>query len=236
MILIFVKSIYLESLINHISEGYKHFLYTIALRFLFLHIAKRLYKEKYNLLRDRILKEYEILKDDNSKSYTLLSNILISGEDHRFHYHIGFDFVAIIRAIRNRVFYDRLEGASTIEQQLVRVVTNDFEKTFNRKLQEILLSTTVSTIIPKSVIPKIYLNVAYFGEGMNGINQTCLKLGINDSEILPIEKAAEIISRIKYPQPINPNQKRLKQIELRKQHLIKLYNKHSNRKYFKIHG
>ena len=71
---------------------------------------------------------------------------------------------------------------------------------------------------------------------MNGLRQTYSKLGILDKEVLPIEQAAEIISRIKYPQPSNINQSRLRQIETRKQHLIKLYNNHLNRRYFKIYG
>ena len=206
------------------------------MRILLGHIAKQLYNKKFEQLRDRLLLEYEIVKFDKTKNYNTLSKILISGEDHRFHYHIGFDFIAILRAIRNRIFYKKIEGASTIEQQLVRVLTNDFERTFKRKIQEILLSTTVSSIIPKSTIPKIYLNVAYYGAGMNGLNQTISKLGIVVRETIPIEQAAEIVSRIKYPQPSDQNQNRLRQIEIRKQHLIKLYNSHSNRKYFKIYG
>ena len=180
--------------------------------------------------------EYEIVKGETKNNYETLSKVLISGEDHRFHYHFGFDLIAIIRATRNRIFYKKIEGASTIEQQLVRVLTNDFDRTFKRKIQEILLSTTVSSIIPKSAIPKIYLNVAYYGAEMNGLKQTYLKLGIVDIETIPIEQAAEIVSRIKYPQPKNPNQNRLQQIEIRKQHLLKLYNNHSTRKYFRIYG
>lgn len=199
-------------------------------------MAKRLYKKKFEQLRNRLLVEYELVKVDQTNNFTTLSKLLISGEDHRFYYHIGFDFIAIIRAVRNRIFYKKVEGASTIEQQLVRVLTNDFDRTFKRKIQEILLSTTVSSIIPKKSIPKIYLNVAYYGAGMNGLNQTYSKLGIFDRETIPIEQAAEIVSRIKYPQPSSPNQKRLQQIEIRKQHLIKLYNNHLTRKYFRIYG
>jgi membrane peptidoglycan carboxypeptidase len=206
------------------------------LRIIIRHIAKRLFYKKYNQLRERLLFEYELVKVDQTNDYNILSKILISAEDHRFHYHLGFDIIAIIRAVRNRIFYQKIEGASTIEQQLVRVLTNDFEKTFKRKIQEILLSTIVSSIIPKKVIPRIYLNVAYYGAGMNGLDQIFSKLGIVDRDSMPIEQAAEIVSRIKYPQPSNPNQNRLRQIEIRKQHLIKLYNNHSSRKYFKIYG
>lgn len=199
-------------------------------------IAKLLCNKKYNQLRGRLLAEYEFVKADHTDNFNTLSKLLISGEDHRFYYHIGFDFIAILRAIRNRIFYDKIEGASTIEQQLVRVLTNDFNRTFRRKIQEILLSTTITSIIPKSAVPKIYLNVAYYGTGMNGLNQAYLKLDIIHNEKMSIEKAAEIVSRIKYPQPNKPNQKRLTQIEVRKQHLIKLYNKHLTRKFFRIYG
>lgn len=206
------------------------------MRILLRHIAKRLYNKKYDQLKDRLLGEYELLKIGDTGNANILSKLLISGEDHRFYYHIGFDLIAIFRAIRNRIIYRKVEGASTIEQQLVRVLTNDFDKTFKRKIQEILLATTVSSIVPKNAIPKIYLNVAYYGTGMNGLNQTYSKLGITNRGTLPIEQAAEIISRIKYPQPSKLNQNRLKQIEIRKAHLIKLYNNHLNRKYFKIYG
>jgi len=116
------------------------------------------------------------------------------------------------------------------------VLTGDFDRTFKRKIQEILLATTVSSIIPKNAIPKIYLNVAYYGTGMHGLNQAIAKLGITEIETMAIEKAAELVSRIKYPQPTNPNTKRLNQIETRKQHLVLLYNRHLSRKYFRIYG
>lgn len=208
----------------------------ITLRKILEHIAKRLYNKKFEQLRNRLLVEFELVKVDKINSINTLSKLLISGEDHRFYYHIGFDFIAIIRAFRNRIFYHKVEGASTIEQQLVRVLTNEFDRTFKRKIQEILLSTTISSIIPKSAIPKIYLNVAYYGAEMNGLNQTFTKLGIVNKEAISIEQAAEIVSRIKYPQPSKLSQKRLTQIEIRKQHLIKLYNKHQNQKYFRIYG
>lgn len=199
-------------------------------------IAKRLYKKKYSQLRDRLLYEYALVKCNQSINFDTLSKLLISGEDHRFFYHIGFDIIAIFRAIRNRLFYNKIEGASTIEQQLVRVLTNDFEKTFQRKIQEILLSTTLTSIVPKKIVPEIYLNVAYYGTGMNGLKQAIDKLGILDEEKMPLENAAELISRIKYPQPTYPNEKRLKQIEARKQHLVILYNRHLTKRYFKIYG
>ncbi|GHU42321.1 hypothetical protein FACS1894190_11510 [Spirochaetia bacterium] len=205
------------------------------MRKMFQYIAIRIYNNKYNLLKDRLLAEYELVKYDNTNGLNTISKILISGEDHRFYYHIGFDIVALLRAIFNRIFYNKIEGASTIEQQLVRVLTNDFEKTFQRKISEIFLATTIASIVPKTAIPKIYLNVAYYGTGMNGLSQAYSNLGITDRETISIEQAAEIVSMIKYPLPTKFSLKRLEQIKTRKEYLIKLYKKHSARKYFKIY-
>jgi membrane peptidoglycan carboxypeptidase len=205
------------------------------MRKIFRHIAIRIYNKKYTLLQDRLLAEYELVKHDNTNSLNTISKFLISGEDHRFYYHIGFDIIALLRAILKRIFYNKIEGASTIEQQLARVLTNDFEKTFRRKIKEIFLATTIASIVPKDVIPKIYLNVAYYGTGMNGLSQAYLNLGITDRETISIEQAAEIVSMIKYPLPAKPSLKRLEQIKARKEYLIELYKKHLARKYFKIY-
>jgi hypothetical protein len=56
----------------------------IIMRTIFRHIAKRIYKKKYNLLLDRLLAEYEFVKYDNTKSFNTISKVLISGEDRRF--------------------------------------------------------------------------------------------------------------------------------------------------------
>lgn len=206
------------------------------MRHLIEHLAKRLYSRKYAQLRDRLLYEFELIKRSPNDSFDTLTKLLISGEDHRFYYHIGFDIIAILRALRNRVIYNKIEGASTIEQQLVRVLTNDYERTFQRKIQEILLATTITSLIPKSAIPKIYLNVAYYGTGMNGLNQVMARMGLTNKGSIPIDTAAEIVSRIKYPQPVKSNHKRIQQIEIRKQHLINLYKRHLSRRYFKVYG
>ena len=171
-----------------------------------------------------------------SRQDKTLERLLISGEDHRFRYHIGFDIIAILRAMKNRLLHNKIEGASTIEQQLVRVLTNDFERTFNRKIKEIFLSTTLSKLVPRKDIPTIYLHVAYFGTDMNGLEQVFNKLHIVNNQIMSIEQCAEIIARIKYPEPINYNLKRHTQIEMRKNHLLVLNNRHRSFKQFKIYG
>lgn len=195
-----------------------------------------IYRDKFMCLQKRLLDEYSKISDTDFADLDTFSKLLISGEDHRFFYHSGFDIIAITRAVKNRLLYGKIEGASTIEQQLVRVLTNDYQRTFSRKIREIFLATTLTLVIPKRAIPKIYLNVAYFGAGMTGLQQTLNKLKISKANKISLEDAASIISRIKYPQPIKESIKRLTQIEMRKQHLIFLYNKHLNRKFIKVYG
>ena len=105
------------------------------------HIARRIYKDKFLCLKTRLLDEYSKISSSDFNHLDTLSKLLISGEDHRFFYHLGFDIIAIARAVRNRLLYGRIEGASTIEQQLVRVLTNEYQRTFSRKIKEILLAT-----------------------------------------------------------------------------------------------
>ncbi|MCX6290903.1 MAG: transglycosylase domain-containing protein [Bacteroidetes bacterium] len=169
------------------------------------------------------------------KNNGMLEMLLISGEDHRFKYRFGFDVIAIIRALKNRVIHNRVEGASTIEQQLVRVLTSDFNKTLKRKIKEIFLSTVLCELVPRKDIPTIYLYVAYYGTGMRGLEQVFKKFGITKSQTISNEMCAEIIARIKYPEPQKRNEKRLRQIEMRKKHLLALYNKHRLYKKFKIY-
>jgi hypothetical protein len=206
-------------------------------RYIISFIGRRLYRNQYSIIKEKLLSEYKTFQAQKIKSHNImLDKLLISGEDHRFRYHFGFDIIAILRAIKKRIFNNKIEGASTIEQQLVRILSNDFEKTFRRKIKEIFLATTLCELIPRKHIPCIYLYVAYYGTGMNGLHQVYKKMSIANPQLISKEICAEIIARIKYPEPKVISFNRLKQIELRKKHLLVLYSKHSAYKYFKIHG
>lgn len=199
-------------------------------------IGKRLYPKQYSILKTKLLEEYKYIQEKHERICNrTLEQILISGEDHRFRYHFGFDLIGILRALKNRVLYNKIEGASTIEQQLVRVLTNDFKRTFRRKIKEIFLATTLSELVPRGDIPLIYLYVAYYGAGMNGLEQAYQKLHIGQPKLISKEICAEIIARIKYPEPQKYSEKRLRQIYVRKMHLLSLYKIHSSYKKFKIY-
>lgn len=168
----------------------------------------------------------ELCSYNNEKNVpTILIKLLISAEDHRFFSHCGVDIVAILRAIWRRAIQGKWEGASTIEMQLVRVLTQNYEFSFRRKIRESLLASLVNKVVPKKVIPCIYLANAYYGWKMNGIDQVYRKLNISP-DALTIEQGAGIIARIKYPEPKTFSLGKEQKIIRRTQHIIQLYNLH----------
>ena len=206
------------------------------MRLFLSYIGRTLFKEQFLTLKSKLTSIYSQMEvDDNLVRTETLTKFLISGEDHRFKYHFGFDFIAIIRAIRNRIFYKKIEGASTIEQQLVRVLTNRYDRTLTRKIREILLSTTLTDIVPRRHIPMIYLHVAYYGTNMHGLSQALLKFNISNKKSISEDLAAEIVARIKYPEPKICSELRNRQISLRKTHLLQLYQKHKLRKILTVY-
>lgn len=147
----------------------------------------------------KIIDKYSLVNIDKK-----LIEILIIAEDRRNKLHYGVDPIAILRAIKVRIFKKIYQGASTIEQQFVRVVSNRYERTFYRKFREQLLAIAVCKKREKEKIATAYLSIAYYGynlEGLDGINNIC---GENIEEI-ELMKAIEVISRLKYPQPKNIN-------------------------------
>lgn len=151
--------------------------------------------------------------------------LLVSGEDHRHRHHPGFDFIAIGRAIWRRISRGTREGGSTIEQQIVRVLTGRYERTIMRKLREIALATLVVKRYEKYRLPAAYLWIGYYGWRMNGYLNACRQLGLSP-HALSTQDAARVVARLKYPQPKTMSAKRMSQIEQRAKHLCVLYRKH----------
>jgi membrane peptidoglycan carboxypeptidase len=152
---------------------------------------------------------------------------LIAGEDHRFHQHFGVDFVAIAAAIWRYIWHGQLSGASTINQQLVRVITRRYDRKVERKVREILLASRVSYVVPKGDIPGLYLSIAYFGWRMNGLEQACETLGIGLPS-MTTRQAASLVARIKYPQPKSSLPGRAYQIEGRTEYLMKQMTRYTD--------
>jgi penicillin-binding protein 1A len=169
---------------------------------------------------EQIKRDYELhLKNRIPKTVILC---LIVAEDHRFYLHHGADPIAITSAIVKNMINKHIRGASTIEQQFVRIVTCRYEITIKRKIKEIFLATTLPNIYSKIDIAGMYLSVAYFGWRMNGIVDACKRLNF-DLSTITFDQCAALIDRLKYPEPKLFNETRYKQISQRtKKILLKL--------------
>jgi penicillin-binding protein 1A len=158
---------------------------------------------------------------------TLAQQLLISGEDHRFFRHGGIDPIAICRAVWRGIVLGQREGASTIEMQVIRVVSGRFERTLRRKICEMALATLVAREIPKEALPGLYLQIGYFGWRMNGFDEACRRLGLNAESLTPAQTAA-LVARLKYPQPRATSADRWDKINTRARHLLWLHSQHKH--------
>jgi monofunctional glycosyltransferase len=166
----------------------------------------------------KTIDKYSSIKIDKK-----LIDILIIAEDRRNSLHYGIDTIAILRAIKVRISKKIYQGASTIEQQFVRVVSNRYERSIYRKFREQLLAIAVSKKRSKNDIANAYLAIAYYGynlEGINGIKKIC---GENIYDI-PQNKSIELVSRLKYPQPKNIEENWLSKHINRNNYIYRLMN------------
>jgi len=96
-------------------------------------------------------------------------NAFIATEDAHFYQHHGIDFAGIARAALADYRHQRLQGASTITQQLARKLFLSNEVSAARKIQEALLAMEIERYYTKDEILERYLNIMYFGSGAYGI-------------------------------------------------------------------
>ncbi len=100
----------------------------------------------------------------------VLTQATIATEDKRFYEHWGVDLWGIARAaITNVVRRGRVQGASTITQQLARNMFLTHERTWQRKIKEALLAMRIERVHSKQEILELYLNQIYFGDGSYGV-------------------------------------------------------------------
>ena len=134
-------------------------------------------------------------------------NAFISIEDKRFYEHNGYDLKRIIKAgIVNLKTNSKSQGASTITQQLVKNLLLNSEKTYSRKIKEVMLAIKTENNFSKEEILNMYLNSIYFGSNAYGVenasnlyfDKSASALDINESAIL-----AGIIKSPTYYSPIN---------------------------------
>jgi hypothetical protein len=171
-------------------------------------VTARLYSNEWNQLKTKI-NTLAVPAEEFRKTHNchLLVAALVLAEDRRFYSHGGTDPIAVCRALFKTIVERKIQGGSTIEQQLVRVLTSDYRKTLNRKLKEIALAVRLHRVLRKDQIPVAYLVSAYFGWHMNGVRQAAQRMSINLKHPT-VEEAAHLIARIRYPEPRHPSSHR----------------------------
>ena len=126
---------------------------------------------------------------------------LIAAEDHRSALHKGVDPVAVVRAAYVRIRFSHVQGASTVEQQFVRVVTSRYDRTVRRKVREQILAIAISRRRSKLQIASAYLSIAFYGSGCVGIEGLLSRCG-NNLYCAEQNDIRGMIARLKYPEPL----------------------------------
>jgi len=135
-------------------------------------------------------------------------NSFLSAEDKNFFSHPGVDAKGVLRAainnISNVVSSKRLEGASTITQQVAKNFLLTNEVSFNRKIKEAILAFRIERVLSKERILELYLNQIYLGEGTYGIASASLEYFNKPIGNLSFDEAALLAALPKAPSRYNP--------------------------------
>ncbi|HEV8352633.1 MAG TPA: penicillin-binding protein 1A [bacterium] len=130
---------------------------------------------------------------------------VLASEDTRFYQHVGIDLRAIGRAILSNLRAGRLsEGGSTITQQLARNRFLTPDRTFGRKLAEIVLAVEIERRLSKDEILERYLNEVYFGQGAYGIEMAARVYFGKGARDLTLDESALLTGLIRAPSLYSP--------------------------------
>ena len=133
-----------------------------------------------------------------------LRNAVIAVEDHRFFGHFGIDPIGLGRAIYRDLRYQKLEGGSTLTQQLARTLFLSNKKTPLRKAQEAVLALLLEHELSKPQILELYLNRIYLSAGVYGVETMSRNLYGKPASALTLPEAALLAGLIRAPSALSP--------------------------------
>ena len=135
-------------------------------------------------------------------------NAFLSAEDKNFFSHPGVDAKGVLRAIinnvKNIITSNRLEGASTITQQVAKNFLLTNEVSLNRKIKEAILAFRIERALTKERILELYLNQIYLGSGAYGVAAASLEYFDKSIKELDYNEAALLAALPKAPSRYNP--------------------------------
>ena len=139
---------------------------------------------------------------DVSKYYI---DAVISVEDKNFYKHNGFDYLRILKAMVKNVTNKRIvEGASTISQQYIKNLYQNFDKSWKRKWQETILTLNLEVSYSKDDILEGYINTINFGQGNIGIADAAMYYFNKEPKDLTLEESVILAGIPKSPNNYNP--------------------------------
>jgi len=169
-------------------------------------ISSRVYSENSKLIAEYALEKrlfipYESIPDN-------IVNSFLSAEDKNFFSHPGVDAKGVLRAIlknlKNISQNKRLEGASTITQQVAKNFLLTNEVSMKRKIKEAILAFRIERAYTKERILELYLNQIYLGQGTYGIAAASLEYFDKSIKELNYSEAALLAALPKAPSKYNP--------------------------------
>ncbi len=169
-------------------------------------VSSKMYSGNGELVADfskekRIFVPYEAIPKN-------VINSFLSAEDKNFFSHPGVDAKGVMRAIVNNIknimTSKRLEGASTITQQVAKNFLLTNEVSLNRKIKEAILAFRIERALSKERILELYLNQIYLGSGAYGVAAASLEFFDKSIKELNYNEAALLAALPKAPSKYNP--------------------------------
>jgi len=154
----------------------------------------------------KVIKEFF----EERRSYVPLDSIpahlkaaLLATEDRNFYHHWGFNPVRFAQAIIIDVIHmEKRQGASTLTQQLSRVLYFTTEKTVTRKIRELLTAIKIERTYTKDEILEMYLNQVYLGHGTHGVQMAAQKYFGKNVERLQPHESAMLVAIVQRPETL----------------------------------
>ena len=169
-------------------------------------VSSRVYANNGTLIAEYAVEKRLFIPYDSVP--TTVVNAFLSAEDKNFFNHPGIDPKGIIRAVlnnfKNIVNNKRLEGASTITQQVAKNFLLTSEVSLKRKIKEAILAFRIEKAYTKDKILELYLNQIYLGEGTYGIAAASLEYFDKSVKELNYPEAALLAALPKAPSKYNP--------------------------------
>ncbi|WP_242142130.1 MULTISPECIES: transglycosylase domain-containing protein [unclassified Bacillus cereus group] len=170
---------------------------------LVFHSSSRIVDQKGKEITKLYIENRELVPIEQIPKH--VQQAFLAVEDARFYEHHGIDYPSIFRAVyRDLLAREKVQGGSTITQQLVKNVFLTHEKTFVRKLKEVAIALQIEQKYTKQQILDMYMNHIYFGHGAYGI-QSAAKMYFNKNvEDLTVEEGAMLAGLPKAPSGYSP--------------------------------